>query len=381
MGKRRVLQLVPDFSLGGAERLVAHLIGRLDPDRFEVVAISLYDALGTDLDEMLARDERDVRYLGKRRGFDPAMVLKIDRVVRSLRPHVMHTHTIALRYALPSMLLRRVPARLHTIHSLADKEAGSWRRLRKFAFRRGVVPVAIADEVQASVERVYGIRDCPNIANGIPLASYRNPAVSRADWRANEGLAEDDVVFVTVGRLVAHKNHALLLDAFRTVAREAGRARCLIVGEEASATLRSELDARARALGIESQVRFTGPRHDIPDLLGAADVFVLSSEFEGNPLTVMEAMAAGKPVVSTAVGGVPQLVEDGVSGLLVQPGDATALAGAMLRLVDSPTEREAMGLAASQRATERFDVDEMARAYERLYESLIDRPDRGRTKT
>jgi len=127
------------------------------------------------------------------------------------------------------------------------------------------------------------------------------------------------------------------------------------------------------ALGLQGRVRFLGIRADVADILRASDMFVLSSRVEGNLMSVMEAMAAGLPVVSTAVGGVPELVREGVTGLLVPSEDAEALAQAMQALVDDPVRRQAMGAAARQYAMAHFDIRHTVRGYEQLYESLLNR--------
>jgi glycosyltransferase involved in cell wall biosynthesis len=134
--------------------------------------------------------------------------------------------------------------------------------------------------------------------------------------------------------------------------------------------LRQQLETQAKSLGVFDQVRFLGVRTDIPDALGATDVFVLSSDFEGNPLCVMEAMASGLPIVSTAAGGVPDLFENGNQGLLVPPGDCQALSNAMTFLLRNQEARYAMGLAAARRARTKFDVATMVQAYEEIYEQL-----------
>jgi glycosyltransferase involved in cell wall biosynthesis len=121
---------------------------------------------------------------------------------------------------------------------------------------------------------------------------------------------------------------------------------------------------------LTSRVHFLGLRTDIPDVLGASDVFVLSSAYEGNPLSVIEAMAAGLPVVSTSVGGVPELLENGKEGFIVQPGNAEQLSDAMMTLLKDGHLRGAMGAAAATRAKEKFDVSAMIRAYEELYNEI-----------
>jgi glycosyltransferase involved in cell wall biosynthesis len=130
------------------------------------------------------------------------------------------------------------------------------------------------------------------------------------------------------------------------------------------------IEQEVRQFGIETRVHLLGNRTDVPEILGASDVFALASDWEGNPLSVMEAMAAGKPVVATAVGGVPDLVEDGWTGSLAPRGDADALAGAITGMIERPEYRLAMGLQGAEKALEHFDVSSMSHSYERLYDQL-----------
>lgn len=349
--------------------MAVNLMRTLDQERFDVAAISLYDPVGADLEHLLAHSSIPVWYLGKRRGFDPRMFTRIARIVRYFRPQVVHTHQYVLRYALPPVLRYRTPAVIHTMHNPAEKEVG-WlgRWVHRLAFRRGVVPVAIAQEVGDSLRRCYRIRGFPSIYNGVPVDTYRQPLVGREAWRRREGFAQEDTLFVCIARLSAQKNHALLLEAFARGPVAAGRARLLLVGQGDS---RSKLEKQAAALGLRDRIHFLGVRTDVPDLLNASDVFVLSSDWEGNPLAIMEAMSAGKAVVSTAVGGVPELIEDGSSGLLVPPGDSRTLAQTMKHMLVNPEARKAIGKAAGARAAERFDVQAMTKAYEGLYEKIL----------
>jgi len=127
---------------------------------------------------------------------------------------------------------------------------------------------------------------------------------------------------------------------------------------------------RVNQLGLTNRVHFLGLRTDIPDVLGAADIFVLSSDYEGNPLSVIEAMAAGLPIVSTAVGGVPELLQNGKEGFIVQPGNADGISEAMVTLLKDSDLSRTMGRAAALRAKAKFDVSSMVRAYEELYEEV-----------
>jgi glycosyltransferase involved in cell wall biosynthesis len=363
----RVLHVLPDLRSAGAERMVANLALSLDRERFEVRVACLYGPSGTDLEGELAHAGIPVLHLGKRPGLDRRMFGEVSRLLGAFRPEVVHTHQYVLRYVLPALVRHRTPIRLHTVHNVAEREVDRVGRLvHRVAFRLGVVPVAIAREVAESLRRVYGLEEAPLIPNGIPVERYARPAIARDEWRAREGFGPDDLLFVCVGRLSLQKNPALLLDAFARGPASDPRSRLLFVGD---GELREEMEARASSLGLRERVRVLGVRADVPEVLGAADVFVLPSDWEGNPLSVMEAMAAGRPTICTAVGGVPELVEDGVTGLLVQPGNEEALAAALASLAKDDGARMQMGRNAALRALERFGVETMARSYERLYEA------------
>lgn len=368
VGKARVLQVVPNFGSGGAERIAAYLIRTLDPDRYQVAVVSLFNRTETDVQGMVDQSPAHVWYLGKRLGFDPRMYVRIRRVLRSYRPHVIHTHKYVLRYIIPFLFYGHAPVVVHTVHSVADKEVDTLGvTINRICFKKGVVPVAIAGEVADSLERLYGITRPIIIRNGIPVELYRRSCYSRDVWRAQEHLSPDDIVFTCVATLRPPKNHALLLRAFAQGLAGDQRAHLVLAGD---GILRSKLEAQAASLGILNRVHFLGLRKDVPDILNASDVFVLASDWEGNPLSVMEAMAAGKPVVATAVGGVPELVEHEKAGLLVRQGDEKGLAVAMAQLTN-PEVRRKMGQYARIYAESHFGVDKMTRAYEELYERLL----------
>jgi glycosyltransferase involved in cell wall biosynthesis len=362
------------LSPGGAERVAVHIVRGLNRQRYEPAVISFTGRLGCELDYLLEEAGVEVRYLGKRPGFDYRMYSRVHRALQDLRPDIIHTHLHVLRYALPSMLVFKCASLLHTVHNLAEREIEpKLRWLQRYAFNHGVVPVAVAKEVAQSVERLYGIQQCRLIANCIPTHHYACSRIPRDVWRAREGFEDNDVLFVCVGRFAPQKNHSLLLKAFALGPASNPNTHLVLVGAGA---LQGQLEALSKDLGLTAQVHFLGLRREIPDVLGAMDVFVLSSDYEGNPLSVMEAMASGLPIVSTAVGGVPDLFESGKEGLLVQPGNALALAKSMVSLLKDREARQSLGKAAALRARDKFDVSTMVHAYETLYESLTDEAQR-----
>lgn len=365
----RILHVVPDLVPYGLERVVASLVKWRDRERFQVDVVSLYGEMEGSLGSVLERAGARIFYLDKRRGFDHRMFTRFSGVLKLAQPHVVHTHNYVLRYTLPPSILQRVPVQVHTIHNVAHREVDfAGRMLQKWAFRGKVHPVAIANEVAHSFRKVYGLERPALIPNGIGVDDFIMPPHTREDWRKREGFAPDDLLFTCVARLFAQKNHKTLLEAFAAGPASMPNAKLILAGD---GELLTALEAQACELRIRDRVHFLGRRQDVPSILAASDVFVLSSLWEGNPLSVMEAMAAGRASVVTSVGGIPELLEDDKHGYVVDPGNAPAFAAAMTRLAEHASLRRVMGATASARARERFDHRQMVRAYEALYLSLL----------
>ena len=379
MNKIKVVHIVPMLSPGGAERVAVHIVKGLNRQRYEPTVISFTERLGCDLDRLLDEAGIEVRYLGKHPGFDYRVYPRLHPVLKHYRPDIVHTHLHVFRYALPFLLFLKSASLLHTVHNLAEREIEPRARwIQRYALNHGVVPVAVAEEVAASVERLYGVRHCRVISNGIPTNLYASPQTPRREWRTKHGFADEDVLFVCVARFAPQKNHTLLLKAFAQGLTSDPRANLVLVGE---GILREALEEQAKNLGLAKRVHFLGLRTDIPDVLGAMDVFVLSSDWEGNPLSIMEAMASGLPIVSTDAGGVPKMFQSGKEGLLVARGDAQALGRSMASLLRDQETRQSFGRSAARRAKKDFDVSTMVQAYEELYEKLLNPPLRSKAES
>lgn len=365
----RVMQVVPQFAVGGGERVAMQLLLNLDSSEFKAAALCLQARPDSEMVRRLEGAGVNVVYLGKRPGIDPVTMRKVFAAVRRFRPDILHSHNYSLPYLLPALVGHTVKAAIHTIHSLAEYDAqGFQRRLTRFAFRRlNVTPVAISEAVGRSIRRVYGV-DAPLVPNGIPIEEYRRNAGAGSKWRQANGIRNDDILFVNVSRLWKVKNHRLFLEAFAEVSRRLPSARCLIVGD---GPIRVEIETQIAALSLAGRVGLLGDRNDIPEILAAADLFVLSSDCEGSPLCIMEAMAAGKPVVATAVGGIPELVTR-ACGILVPKGDAAAMSLGMMKLGSDRELRSRMGAAARASAERHFGVDGMTKKYETLYVSTLE---------
>lgn len=368
----RVLHLITRFLDGGAETTTLHALDALErADR----SYDLRLGVGAEHDrERLRRIEDrgiDVETFGLIRHYNlPALVLSVGQVARYLRREdidVLHTHsTEAGIVGRVAGALANVPVVIHEIHGDPITEDRT-RLLNELVERleRVCAPLSTALIVKSSViEDTYldrGIGEPERyelIYHGVDVEPFRvaTPAANLA--------TDERVVLTFVGRLVKGKGLFDLLDA---IERLDGRVRLLVVGEGPLAeSLRREIETR----GLEESVRLLGYRDDIPAVLAATDVFVLPSYREGTPRAITEALAAGVPVVSTAIAGIPEQVTDGVTGYLVRPGETDALVERLQRLVDDRDLRASMGQAAAG-SVETFRKAAAAERYRALYDRLL----------
>jgi glycosyltransferase involved in cell wall biosynthesis len=365
--KIRVLEVLATLKRAGAERMAVSLACGLPRDRFEVRVVSLYDAFPGGFEEVLGEAGVAVTHLGKRRGFDPRMFPRLLRCLRAFQPHGIHSHSYVLRYAFPAGRWARVPALVHTVHNVALQETDRLgRTVNRLAYRAGVLPVAVGAEVARSFQAHYGFAPAAIIRNGIDLEPYRKPVDATA-WKRSHGIPEPSRLAVTVCRLEAQKAPVTLLEAFSAALGPHPEWHLAWAGD---GSLRADAEEASRRLGLAGRTHFLGSVSDVPSLLQAADLFLLSSLWEGTPMAVMEAQAAGLPVVATNVGGIPEIVEDGVTGLLVTPGDAKPLSHAIRVLALDAAQRERFAGEARARSV-RFGATAMVEAYATFFEQAV----------
>lgn len=363
----KIVELIPSLSVGGAERVVTLLAEAL-AGAHDVTVVVLGSPTGSWLEERLAAVGVSVRFLNKHPGLDARAIPRLGRLLRGLRPDVVHTHLHVLKYLLPVWPLHRRLRIVHTMHNIASHEATpADQRLQRLAFAAGVRAVSIGGAVTESFQDCYGRPPAAVIANGIPVADFQAPRAVGQRLRGVLGISQEAPLFVAVGRLNQQKNHALLLEALADPRLEQHGAQLLIAGD---GDLREALAAQISQRALTGRARLLGIRRDVPALLSASDAFVMASSWEGNPLVVMEAMSAGRAVVATSVGCVPELVPPS-AGRLVPPGKAGALAEALAVLAGDRGLCRRLGAAAAAEAEARFDVSVMAASYGRLFESLV----------
>jgi glycosyltransferase involved in cell wall biosynthesis len=362
----KILQIIPNFGNGGAEVVVKDILMGHDTDHFEMAACSLYPFSGTAIEKELQEADIKVFYLTKKLGPDVGILKGVYDIFNDFKPHVIHTHRYVIRYTLIPSLLCRIPVKIHTIHNIPNKEVDlAGRFIHFFAYHFfNYKPIGVSKNISDYASNYYRIENIPYIYNGRRFNSSSSKTDLRSKIRKSFDIGDDDIVFISVGRFYPQKNYRFLIETFKKVIDRQRNTILLMAGD---GELRAELEHFATEIGLSDKVRFLGIRNDIADLLAASDVFVLTSDWEGLPLTVIEAMASGKPVIATAVGGVPELIADGLNGILVPPGDGTALAKAMVRMVQDFSSRKKMGELGRTIAQERFDIPNMVKGYSNIY--------------
>jgi glycosyltransferase involved in cell wall biosynthesis len=372
--KLRVVTLVDRLGTGGAERLAIQTTTRLDPERFDRTLVASRDfdvAVSKQHVANALADLRaaDVRVIGLKRTSARQVWAwwPFYRLLRRERVDVLHAHKFGSNlWGTIVGRLARVPVIVAHEHTWSY-EGQPLRRLadRAVIARWSSAFVAVSREDQRRMIEVEHIRpqDTLFIPNGIPAP----PAASGADVRAELGIAADVPVIGTVSVLRPQKALDVLLRASRILVEDFPGLRVLIAGE---GDRREALEQLTDELGLGDTVMFLGVRTDVPDVLAALDVAVSSSDYEGSPLSVMEYMEAARPVVATRVGGIPDLIDDGEQGLVVEPQDPAGFAAAVAQLLRDPERARRMGERGRERRRTEFDIDVMVRRLEALYEEL-----------
>jgi glycosyltransferase involved in cell wall biosynthesis len=362
----RVLEVLATLKRAGAERMAVSLARGLDPARFETAVVSLFDAFPDGFEPKLEASGIPIWHLGKRPGLDLRMIPRLRRVFNDFRPDIIHTHSYVLRYTLPASFRLPQSAMVHTVHNLAARESDfTGRLIHRLAFGRRVATVAVGEIVARSYREMYGAEPSAVIRNGIDTTAFQQPEL-RQRWRSSHGFSESDFLIVSAGRLDPQKNPLGLISAFSSAFAAQPHAHLLLAGD---GSLRDACRKHILELGLAGRVHLLGTQTAIMETLAASDLFALASHWEGTPLAVIEAMAAGLPVVATAAGGVPELVVDGLTALLAPVGDMDAFANQLARLGHDARLREMMGQAGRLRSAE-FGVGPMVSAYASLFERL-----------
>lgn len=363
-----VLLLTKGLGRGGTERLITGALRHIDRSRFQVEVAYLLPWKDAFVEQVRA-EGIPVHCLQASRATSLGWARRLRRLVREREIELVHTHA-----PLPAAVARlalgmRGPTFVHTEHNLWERYRWPTRWANAATYRRNAAVVAVSSGVAQSIRASGSAAGVPVevVVHGIDLADLRHGDQARAQARELLGVPATTPLVGTVGNFTAKKDHANLLEAFSLVLSEQPAARLVLVG---SGPLEESLRDHARRLRLDEAVTFTGPRDDVYDLLPALDVFVLSSRFEGLPIALLEAMASGVAPVATRVGGIPEVLTDGVDGHLVEPGDPSALAASLVKLLVDTEPRASLATAARERAAA-FDLAGAVSTIEGIYDRAL----------
>jgi len=365
----RVLLLIKGLGLGGAERLLERAIPYLDRQQYDYRVAYLLpwkDALVAPFEAAGI----PVHCLDVRRSWDLGVLPRLVALLRREQIDLIHAH-LPVTGVLARLVKERAGVRhlVYTEHSLPSRHRLATRLLNRTTYRMNDAVIAVSDAVARQVQGHVrnGKPFLVTIPNAIDVEMFDKMPADRDAVVREFGFEPETKIVVHVGNLRRVKGHRYLLAAARRVVDQQPRARFLMVGV---GPLADTLADDARRLGLNGHVKFTGFRPDATTLIGAADLFVLSSLHEGIPISLLEAMALARPAVLTRVGGIPEVVVPDETALLVEPRDIDGLAAGILSLLGDPQRRARMGEAARRHVRRRFGMAQMVAAVERVYEHV-----------
>jgi sugar transferase (PEP-CTERM/EpsH1 system associated) len=383
-----IAHVIHRLDYGGLENGLVNLVNNLPAERFRHAIVCL--AGSTDFRRRIRRDDVPVLSIDKREGKDPRAYQRMWQTLRRLAPDVVHTRNLGTVDMQWVAWLAGVRYRVHGEHGWEAADPNG-RNARHLTIRRACRPVvqryvAMSRDLATWLERAVGVpaTRVRQVYSGVDAGTFcpDGPAPvdlpwpgARADSQQMAASGLGCVTIGTVGRLDPVKNHAALIDAFAAILERnpayRSRLRLIIAG---GGPLQAELADAVRHRQLGSTVWLAGVRADVARLMRAIDVFVLPSLNEGISNTILEAMATGRPVVAARVGGNPELVVEGTTGRLYEPGKPRELEQAVLSYLDDPVLRRRHGEAGRARVLAHFSLDAMARRYAEMYEELLAGP-------
>lgn len=358
---KRILQVMPEFGLAGAERMCETLVDQLlDTGEYDVYVISLYD-FHSPITERMERKGVKLLYLGKKRGFDVSAIFKIATVMKENKIQIVHTHLYVMPYVIPAAMIAKVPVRIHTVHNEAKKEVGAFRRrLAKFFYKHcHVVPVSISPLITETIADEYGL-----VKESIPMV-FNGTNLSKCMVKSNYEITKGVFRYIHIGRMSFQKNHEIIVKAAKLLKQDHRKFVIDLVG---GGEKEQEIKDMVKQQDVQDVINFVGLHDNVYPLLYNSDCFILPSRYEGMPVTLVESMGCGMPIIASAVGGVPDMITNEVSGLLIHP-NSMELYHAMIKMMDGGASyRKSLGQKAFVKS-KLFSAENMRDGYIRIYNS------------
>lgn len=368
----RVAHVATRLSLAGMEAVIAHLMRGMSPSWYQSAIWCLEE--GDVLGQELRAEGHDVVELGRRWRRDVALFVRIAALARRKRIDILHCHDeLSWFYGTIGARLGGVSRVLVTMHGRRSDISKRHLWEQRFLARCSTAIVGVSSYLCQQIINEIGVapRKVLTIRNGIPLEPYQPGLKQRHQAREALGLSEDAMAIGWVGRLAGVKNVDLLLEAAAEARVMVPTLRVVLIGD---GPCKARLVHKMAALGLENVVRFVGLRRDVAALLPGLDLYVCSSNYEGISLSILEAMAAARAVIATAVGGNCEIIRHNETGILVPQGDRQALARAIVELSQDTARRHWLGQQARSTVEEHYALERMVQNYAHLYQALLHTP-------
>lgn len=374
--KINVLFIIIQMNMGGSERLVYNLVSKLDRQVFNPSVAWFFG--DKPLQEFL-----DLRiplfHIPKSRRFDFSPMHSLGKIIKKNNISVVNAHHFfSMVYAFFGTKIRNRSSLIYTEHSQWEVQGISqkWRLIGRYLFKGIDHTVGVNPEVTQELKSTFKLRESKTstILNGVDLQEFQCLRQNIKQTRCSLNLKDSERVIGIVGNFRRVKNHVFLIKAFCTLVTILKNIKLIFIGRgfpDDPENSEPEVRNMVRELGIENSVLFLGYRSDVRELLGIMDVFCMTSLKEGLPISLIEAMAVGLPVIGTNVEGIRYVIVPNQNGLLVELGDVTALTNALLNLLEHPEHRERLGQAAHQTAEEKYSLDQCVAEYEKLFISTL----------
>lgn len=350
----KIMQIIPLLDLAGAETMCENLTNSLIKLGHEVTVVSLYDYHSV-ITERMEKNGIKIIYLNKKSGLDLSLTFKLIKIFKEYKPDVVHSHLYAGKYAHVAASICGISGKVYTIHNIAKNEAGKMNRtFNRFLFKKcHVVPVSLTEEIQKSVVDEYNIdfKDTPVVFNGVSMEKCH----IKNDYNGNKRILH-------VGRFATAKNHEVLVKSIANLVESGHEVQLDLYGQ---GELKESIKDLVKKLHMENNINFCGLTDDIYSIMEKNDIFVLPSLYEGMPMTLIEAMGTGMPILASNVGGIPDMIENEKSGLLCEPTVDGVVKG-LERLIESEEDRKRYGENAVI-SSEKFSADKMAKDYYEIY--------------
>jgi len=371
MEKINILHIYQNSKIGGVQQQLLSLLKAYSRERFNPIFCCLgpKEEIGKEIEETKIEfiPLNKLRY----NRFSLGIVLELYRLMKKKQIHVVRTHRYRSNlYGRLAAFLAGVPVIIASVHDNYRTDKRPKRRIMNRILSKITDKiVAVSEDVKEDIIRYDSINPSKIdvIPNGIDVERF-NPEKNTTDIRKEFSLEEDDIVIGFIGRIVPAKGLKYLLNALPYLKKEFKSIKLLIVGE---GSLVEELKERAKKNNIFDNILFTGRRRDIPEILASINIFVMPSIAEGLPNALLEAMAMGKPIVTTEVGGIPEIVKNGFNGLLVPPRDTLSLSKAIKELISNDRLAAKLGQAARDLVHDNLSIKAIAQKWQSLYLSIL----------